>query len=36
MKVVAEGRDLATPVSQVMTSPVITVRDDAMADEALH
>ena len=35
-KVVAEGRDLAAPVSQVMTSPVITVRDDAMADEALR
>ena len=35
-KVVAEGRDLTAAVSQVMTSPVITVRDDAMADEALR
>ena len=35
-KVVAQGRDLTVPVSQVMTSPVITVRDDALADEALR
>ena len=35
-KVVAEGRDLSIPVSEVMTTPVITVRDDAMADEALR
>ena len=35
-KVVAEGRDLTAAVSQVMTSPVITVRDDAMADAALR
>ena len=35
-KVIAEGRDLTAPVSQVMTTPVITVRDDAMADEALR
>ncbi len=35
-KVVAEGRDLAAPVSEVMSSPVITVRDDVMADEALR
>jgi CBS domain-containing protein len=35
-KVVAVGRDLSIPVSQVMTTPVITVRDDAMADEALR
>ena len=35
-KVVAEGMDLSIPVSEVMTTPVITVRDDAMADEALR
>jgi CBS domain-containing protein len=35
-KVVAQGKDLSTPVSEVMTTPVITVRDDALADEALR
>jgi len=35
-KVIAEGMDLSIPVSEVMTTPVITVRDDVMADEALR
>ena len=35
-KVVADGLDLAVPIAEVMTTPVITVRDDAMADEALR
>jgi CBS domain-containing protein len=35
-RIIAEGRDLSVPVSQVMTTPVIKVRDDAMVDEALR
>ena len=35
-KIVAEGIDPAVPVSRVMTTPVITVPEEAMADEALR
>jgi CBS domain-containing protein len=35
-KVVAEGIDLSVPVARVMTTPVITVSAEAMADEALR
>ncbi|MGH2640362.1 MAG: CBS domain-containing protein, partial [Actinomycetota bacterium] len=35
-KVVAEGIDLSVPVAGVMTTPVITVSAEAMADEALR
>jgi CBS domain-containing protein len=35
-KVVATGRDLGAPVTDVMSAPVITVRSDATADDALR
>ena len=36
MKVVATGRDLGAPVTDVMSAPVVTIRSDATADDALR